>query len=472
MCAVAPCTGLRRSAISGAVIVGLALAAASGCASGSGGGQSGSGGGGAATGGSPSGGQTGAGGGFGGSGATAGSGTGGTVSTGGTGGSVSTGGTIGTGGSISTGGLSGTGGSGTGGSGGGAGTGQGGASVGGSTGGQAATGAGGQAGTLGEGGGGGAANGGAGTDGGGGSIGAFACKPSMVPIPAKNMSFLMGFTASQAPGNSGGPWACFVGQHQVTFTYDYCMDAKMVTQTDFSTVMGFNPSKHQISGSALPVDSESWYDAMLYCNTKSTMEGLEPAYTYGAITYNGKSANSVANVAVDLTKNGYRLPTNAEYEYAERANTVGLYFFSPTQTSNITGLGAVYAWYAGNTGNMTTEPAAVYSGPNGSQPVGTKKPNPWGLYDIVGNLFEWENDWEGPYATTSEVDPTGPATGTEAKPASQCGTFGVGPNQKMAKGGSWHTDVSTHMHISYHFKWAPAVVHPELGFRCVATAAN
>jgi hypothetical protein len=148
MCAVAPCTGLRRSAISGAVIVGLALAAASGCASGSGGGQSGSGGGGAATGGSPSGGQTGAGGGgFGGSGATAGSGTGGTVSTGGTGGSVSTGGTIGTGGSISTGGLSGTGGSGTGGSGGGAGTGQGGASVGGSTGGQAATGAGGQAGT-------------------------------------------------------------------------------------------------------------------------------------------------------------------------------------------------------------------------------------------------------------------------------------------------------------------------------------
>ncbi len=471
MCAVAPCTGLRRSAISGAVIVGLALAAASGCASGSGGGQSGSGGGGAATGGSPSGGQTGAGGGFGGSGATAGSGTGGTVSTGGTGGSVSTGGTIGTGGSISTGGLSGTGGSGTGGSGGGAGTGQGGASVGGSTGGQAATGAGGQAGTLGEGGGG-AANGGAGTDGGGGSIGAFACKPSMVPIPAKNMSFLMGFTASQAPGNSGGPWACFVGQHQVTFTYDYCMDAKMVTQTDFSTVMGFNPSKHQISGSALPVDSESWYDAMLYCNTKSTMEGLEPAYTYGAITYNGKSANSVANVAVDLTKNGYRLPTNAEYEYAERANTVGLYFFSPTQTSNITGLGAVYAWYAGNTGNMTTEPAAVYSGPNGSQPVGTKKPNPWGLYDIVGNLFEWENDWEGPYATTSEVDPTGPATGTEAKPASQCGTFGVGPNQKMAKGGSWHTDVSTHMHISYHFKWAPAVVHPELGFRCVATAAN
>ena len=225
----------------------------------------------------------------------------------------------------------------------------------------------------------------------------------------------MGFTASQAPGNSGGPWACFVGQHQVTFTYDFCMDAKMVTQTDFSTVMGFNPSKHQIAGSALPVDSETWYDAMLYCNAKSKMEGLDPAYTYGAITYNGKSAKTVADVALDLTKNGYRLPTNAEYEYAERANTAGLYFFSPTQTSNITALGAVYAWYAGNTGNMTTEPTAVYSGPNGSQAVGTKKPNPWGLYDIVGNLFEWENDWEGPYSTTAEVDPTGPATGIGAK---------------------------------------------------------
>jgi formylglycine-generating enzyme required for sulfatase activity len=301
-----------------------------------------------------------------------------------------------------------------------------------------------------------------------------ACSPGMVAIPARNQSFSMGFTASEAPGNAGGPWSCIVGQHQVTFTYDFCMDAKMVTQTDFAATMGFNPSKHQIPGEALPVDSETWYDAVLYCNAKSVAEGLTSAYSYGAVTYSGKegasSVSNIANVAIDLTKNGYRLPTNAEYEYAERAGTTGLYFFSPTQTADITTLGAVYAWYSGNTGGMTTEPSAVYSGPTGSQPVGLKKPNPWGLYDIIGDLFEWEHDWEGPYALVPEVDPTGPATGTEPKPASQCGTFNTNPNQRMAKGGSWHTDVGTHMHISYHFEWPPEAVHPELGFRCVRTA--
>jgi formylglycine-generating enzyme required for sulfatase activity len=64
--------------------------------------------------------------------------------------------------------------------------------------------------------------------------------------------------------------------------------------------------------------------------------------------------------------------------------------------------------------------------------------------------------------TTPEVDPVGPALGTG------CGGYDIGI-QKMAKGGSWHTDVSTHMRVSYHYKWKPASVHAELGFRCVAT---
>lgn len=273
------------------------------------------------------------------------------------------------------------------------------------------------------------------------------CASGMVRIPAKNQSFMMGFDPSEAPGTI---WACYLGKHQVTFTHDYCMDANLVTQAEFSKLMGFNPSKHKTADSTLPVDSETWYDAVLYCNKKSQADGLQPAYSYGAVTLNGSSASNIAGVTVDLTKNGYRLPTNAEYEYAERANTTGLYFFSPTKTANITALGAVYAWYSVNSGGVT-------------QPVGKLKPNPFGLYDIVGNLFEWENDWEGPYVTTPEVDPLGPATGTG------CGTFDLGI-QKMAKGGSWHTDVATHMRISYHFKWAPSASHAELGFRVVSTA--
>jgi formylglycine-generating enzyme required for sulfatase activity len=285
----------------------------------------------------------------------------------------------------------------------------------------------------------------------GGDAGTARCPPGMVPIAARDKSFMMGLNASEAPLQSNGmPWACYLGKHQVTFTYDYCMDANLVTQAEFSARMGFNPSRHTGNG-RLPVDSETWYDAVLYCNAKSATDGRAQAYSHGAVTLTGMSASNIAGLTVDIKKNGYRLPTNAEYEYAERADTTGLYFFSATASANVTALGAVYAWYSVNSTGV-------------SQPVGMLKPNPWGLYDIVGNLFEWEYDWEGPYVTTPEVDPLGPATGTG------CGGFDIGV-QRMAKGGSWHTDVATHMRIGYHYKWRPASVHPELGFRCVATVS-
>jgi formylglycine-generating enzyme required for sulfatase activity len=292
--------------------------------------------------------------------------------------------------------------------------------------------------------------GGGGASGMGGAASGSSCSPGMVRISSKDKSFMMGLDSNEAPLQSNGqPWACYLGKHQVTFTYDYCVDAKLVTQGEFAALMGFNPAKHKTADLTLPVDAETWYDAVLYCNKKSLKDGLELAYSYGAVTLTGMSASNIAGVTLDLKKNGYRLPTNAEYEYAERGDATGLYFFSPTQTANITDLGAAYAWYSVNSKGV-------------SQPVGLLKPNPWGLYDIVGNLFEWENDWEGPYETTSEVDPTGPDMGTS------CGGYDVGI-QKMAKGGSWHTDVATHMRIGYHYKWKPASVHAELGFRCVAT---
>lgn len=272
------------------------------------------------------------------------------------------------------------------------------------------------------------------------------CPKGMVRIVAKNQSFMMGFDASEAPGTV---WACYLGKHQVSFTYDYCMDANLATQADFSTLMGFNPSTHKTTDTTLPVDSETWYDAVLYCDARSRRDGLTPAYSYTSAIGPGKTTKSIPGLAVDITKGGYRLPTNAEYEYAERAGTTGLYFFSPTAGADLNTLGGAVAWYTGNSGGA-------------SNPVGRKKPNPWGLYDIVGNLFEWEHDWEGPYVTTPEVDPVGPATGTG------CGTFDLGV-QKMAKGGSYKTDVQTHMRISYHFKWTPDSVAPELGFRCVST---
>jgi formylglycine-generating enzyme required for sulfatase activity len=328
----------------------------------------------------------------------------------------------------------------------------GGSSIGGSAG-TATSGAGGESGAGGASGavgaGGGAGAGGAGAGGAGGGV-AGACAQGMVHIASKDKSFTMGLDPNEAPLQGNGmPWACYLGKHQVTFSYDYCVDSKLVTQAQFSALMGFNPSAHKTNDPTLPVDSETWYDAVLYCNKRSQKDSLQAAYSYGAATMNGMSTSNLASVALDIKKNGYRLMTNAEYEYAERADTIGLYFFSSTVTANITALGAVYAWYAGNSGGV-------------SQPVGTLKPNPWGLYDIVGNLFEWEHDWEGPYGTTPEVDPAGPAM------PSDCSGKGIS-GQRMAKGGSWHTDVGAHMRIGYHFRWGPASNSAELGFRCART---
>jgi formylglycine-generating enzyme len=278
-----------------------------------------------------------------------------------------------------------------------------------------------------------------------------ACPSGTVPIPSKDQSFLMGFTAAEA----GTEWACFVGQHKVTFSYDFCMDANLVTQRDYLKLMGNNPATHK-GADTLPVDAVTWFDALLYCNERSKQEGLEPVYSFVSSTRSGNHVTGMVDLSYNIKKNGYRLPTNAEYEYAERANLAGYtYFFSQTATGDLNtaaGPANAYSWNTYNSGNTT-------------HPVGTKKPNPWGLYDLVGNLFEWESDWEGPYLTTDQVDPIGPANGDAF-----CGTDNVQTQKRMAKGGAYAQDVKNHERISYHYKFFPTTVNSQMGFRCVVTA--
>lgn len=275
------------------------------------------------------------------------------------------------------------------------------------------------------------------------------CPAGMVRITSKSKTFTVGASASEA----GTEWACFIGAHKVSFTYDYCMDANLVTQDDYNTLMGNNPSAHK-GDLKFPVDSVTWFDAVVYSNKRSVRDGLQPAYSYDSVTTSGIHATALPGLALDIKKNGYRLPTNAEYEYAERADTTGVYFFAPTVTFAGYGSDTVaseYAWHRGNSGGVT-------------HPVGTKKPNPWGLYDLIGNLFEWEHDWEYRYPTTDVVDPVGGPDGIK-----QCGTTFIANPARMAKGGSFKTDVKTHMRIIYHFKWPPGSITGEMGFRVVRT---
>lgn len=183
--------------------------------------------------------------------------------------------------------------------------------------------------------------------------------------------------------------------HQVTVSSFY-MDTTDVTQAQYSAVMGVNPS-HFTASQNNPVESETWYDAILYCNARSKKDGRDTVYVFGTISGTaGKGCTGLANLAYSFSKNGYRLPTEAEWEYACRAGTITDFFWGNDTTAVTVGQ---YCWYYGNSNNST-------------HPVATKKPNPWGLYDMGGNVWQWCNDYYAAYAAGASTDPVGPSTGS------------------------------------------------------------
>jgi formylglycine-generating enzyme required for sulfatase activity len=167
-------------------------------------------------------------------------------------------------------------------------------------------------------------------------------------------------------------------QHQVTISKAFYLGKHEVTQAEWVAVMGNNPSDSQ--GANLPVELVNWYDVVEYCNRLSEQEGFTPAYTI-----------SGTNVTWNRTANGYRLPTEAEWEYACRAGTTTPY----SSESSIDSVG----WYSLNSGLIIHE-------------VGTKPANAWGFYDMHGNVEEWCWDWYGDYGTVAQTDPMGVSSGS------------------------------------------------------------
>jgi len=199
----------------------------------------------------------------------------------------------------------------------------------------------------------------------------------------------------------------------------FYMDATEVTQEIYEKIIEENPSR--ILGRKDPVEQVTWLDAIKFCNARSKREGLEVCYDMETRTCNFEA-------------NGYRLPTEAEWEYACRAGEEGNYYFGSDP-----GKLKANGWFKGNSRNR-------------HHSVGMKAPNAFGLYDMSGNVAEWVADWWDPmaYHSSAERNPAGPSRG----------------EYRVTRGGSY-ADAAPSLSATARGFHTPTRGSEIIGFRCV-----
>ena len=232
-------------------------------------------------------------------------------------------------------------------------------------------------------------------------------------------AFMMGSPANE-PGRDDDEI-----QRQVTVSSFY-MGKYEVTQKEYREVMGTTVRQQSEKagdptlygeGDNYPMYYVSWFEAVEYCNKRSQKEGLTPSYTI-----NG------TNVTWNRNANGYRLPTEAEWEYACRVGTTTAYNTGASITDDT-------GWYRENSGDTT-------------HLVGQKPANAWGLYDMHGNVWEWCWDWYGDYPSVAQSDPTGASSGSI----------------RVRRGGGWPYSAQ-YARSAYRGSFTPSLRFAFLGFR-------
>lgn len=210
------------------------------------------------------------------------------------------------------------------------------------------------------------------------------------------------------------------GPVEVRFSRGFLIGAYLVTQDDYQIVMGRNPS--HFVGDRLPVEMVSWFDAVAFCNELSTISGLTPIYDIVG-----------QEVTSDVSRDGYRLPTEAEWELCCRGEHGGDEHYAPLDE---------IAWYSTNADSHT-------------HPVASLSPNR-GVYDLLGNTWEWSNDWyQRGHPTSPQVDYSGPDSGFH----------------RILRGGSWR-DRAVCVTATYRHHESPSKRDSTIGFRIARSLAN
>ncbi len=212
-----------------------------------------------------------------------------------------------------------------------------------------------------------------------------------------------------------------------------------VTQKEWKEVMGNNPSKFK--GDNLPVENVSWYDAIEFCNKLSKRDGLTTYYNIDKTRKDPNNKNSYDNkkwiITLDRGSNGYRLPTEAEWEYAARGGNLSKGYE-----------------YSGS--NNIYDIAWCYSNTHGTNPIGKKQPNELGIYDMSGNVWEWCFDWYGNYSNSPSENPIGPNSGSD----------------RVNRGGSWKNVNASYCRVAFRGKNCPTSCYDYQGFRLVRSAVQ